>query len=151
MKCTVPMKTWATTKRWNILSKKTLKSLYASPQYAEIMEPNLSSCTWNESCWLCHRVNQCGWAAWRRNHNFFCKDDSSKNKSSGNRNNFPIICWKFICSNESALYIDLFLINSKCWISQWYYWLLISITFFFVAALLWKLSLVVNFPRSFVI
>ena len=34
---------------------------------------------------------------------FFCKDNPSKNKSSRNRNNFPIICWNFICSNENAI------------------------------------------------
>ena len=27
--------------------------------------------------------------------------------------NFPIICWKFICSNERETYIDLFLIKCK--------------------------------------
>ena len=31
------MKTSGTTKRWNIFSKKTLKSLYASHQYVEFM------------------------------------------------------------------------------------------------------------------
>ena len=56
-------------------------------------------------CWIqgnsvvgVNRINHWGWAAWWRDHSFFCKDNPSKNKSSRNRNNFPIICWKFICS-----------------------------------------------------
>ena len=53
-------------------------------------------------------INHWGWAAWWRDHNFFCKDDPSKNKSSRNWNNFPIICWKFIWSKENAIYIKFF-------------------------------------------
>ena len=30
-------------------------------------------------------------------------------------NNFPIICWKFIRSNENVIYIYIFLINSVCY------------------------------------
>ena len=66
------------------------------------------SCTWSRSCRLCHRINHWGWAVWWKDQNFFCKDDPSKNKSSRNRNNIPIICWKFICSNENVTYIDFF-------------------------------------------
>ena len=38
MKCIAPQKTPGTTKRWNIFSKKTLRSLYDSPQHVEYME-----------------------------------------------------------------------------------------------------------------
>ena len=41
-------------------------------------------------------------------HNFFCKDDLSKNKSSRNRINFPINWWKFIWNNKNTIYKDFF-------------------------------------------
>ena len=59
-------------------------------------ESNRSSYTWTETRRLCHCIYHWSWAACCRGLNFSCKNHPSHNESSTNRNQFLIICWKFV-------------------------------------------------------
>ena len=119
--CWTPTIAWNVLRQWKhqrqendeIFSPRKLWRVYMlHASMLNSSEPNRSSCTQSESCRLCHRISHWSWAAWWRYHNFFCKNNPSKTKRSRNRNNCPNICWKFIWSNENAIYVDFF--NWQC-------------------------------------
>ena len=109
--CWTPTVVWNVLLQWKhqrqqkdeIFSPRKLQRIYIfHTSKLNSWELNHSSCIWSESCRLCHCINHCSWDAWWR-------DRPAKNKrSSRNGNNFPIICWKFICNNENIIYKDFF-------------------------------------------